>query len=88
MIPSILDKFSIQGPNGNHDCYMSLPARASLSDLKDGSWIRLFQLNVARALAAQLAIAVEYVHSQGFVHGDLHLGNILLECHLALMSFY
>jgi serine/threonine protein kinase len=31
------------------------------------------------ALAAQLALAVEYVHSQGFVHGDLHCGNILLQ---------
>ncbi|EYE95364.1 uncharacterized protein EURHEDRAFT_537109 [Aspergillus ruber CBS 135680] len=27
MIRSMLDKFSIQDPNGNHDCYVSLPAR-------------------------------------------------------------
>jgi serine/threonine-protein kinase SRPK3 len=79
MIPSILDRFSIQGPNGNHDCYATIPARTNLSGVKDGSWIRLFQLDVARALAAQLAIAVEYIHSQGVVHGDLHLGNILLK---------
>lgn len=39
----------------------------------------MFQLDVARALAAQLVLAVDYVHDQGFVHGDLHLGNILLK---------
>jgi serine/threonine-protein kinase SRPK3 len=78
MLPSILDRFSIQGPNGNHLCYVTAPARATLSGVKDGSWIRLFQLDVARALAAQLAIVVDYIHAQGIVHGDLHLGNILL----------
>lgn len=78
MIHSILDRFSIQSPNGNHACYVTVPARISLSGCKDGSWIRLFQLDVARVLCAQLALAVEYVHAQGFVHGDLHLGNILL----------
>ncbi|RXG42305.1 hypothetical protein VDGE_30681 [Verticillium dahliae] len=26
-----------------------------------------------------LALAVSAVHSQGYVHGDLHLGNILLQ---------
>lgn len=37
MLPSILDAFSIHGPNGEHICYVTSPARASLSDLKDGS---------------------------------------------------
>ncbi|PYI11614.1 kinase-like protein [Aspergillus sclerotiicarbonarius CBS 121057] len=79
MIPTILDSFNIQGPNGDHACYVTIPARTSLSGAKDESWSRLFQLDVARALAAQLAIAVEYIHSRGVVHGDLHLGNILLK---------
>ncbi|KAJ5385664.1 hypothetical protein N7509_008205 [Penicillium cosmopolitanum] len=79
MIPQVLDSFEIRGPNGTHPCYVSIPARMSLSDAKDASYNRLFQLEVARALAAQLALAVEYVHSQGFVHGDLHCGNVLLQ---------
>ncbi|KAI9933648.1 hypothetical protein MW887_008121 [Aspergillus wentii] len=79
MIPSVLDRFNIQGPNGNHACHVTIPGRTSLSRAKDGSWKYLFQIDVARALAAQLTMAVEYVHSQGFVHGDLHLGNILLQ---------
>lgn len=32
---------------------------------------------MARALAAQLATVIRYIHSEGFVHGDLHRGNIL-----------
>lgn len=79
MIPSILDRFTIHGPNGDHSCYVTVPARASLSDLKDGSWIRLFQIDVARALAAQLVLAVDCIHDQGIVHGDLHMGNVLLK---------
>lgn len=50
----------------------------SLSDAKNGSWISLFQVEVARATAAQLVIVVQYIHSQGFIHGDLHRGNTLL----------
>ncbi|KAE8402471.1 kinase-like domain-containing protein [Aspergillus pseudonomiae] len=79
MIPFILDTFEIQGPNGTHACYVTLPAKMSLSNVKDGSYIRLFKLEVARALAAQSAVAVEYVHSQGFAHGDLHYGNVLIQ---------
>jgi serine/threonine-protein kinase SRPK3 len=79
MVPSILDRLTIHGPNGNHVCYVAAPARASLSGVKDGSWIRLFQLDVARSLAAQLILVVDYVHAQGIIHGDFHLGNILLK---------
>ncbi|KAJ5353475.1 kinase-like protein [Penicillium brevicompactum] len=79
MIPSILDQFTIHGPNGTHACYITAPASTSLSGAKDGSWIRLIQLDVARSLAAQLVLAVDYIHTQGIVHGDIHLGNILLK---------
>ncbi|KAL4763084.1 kinase-like domain-containing protein [Aspergillus foveolatus] len=43
MVPSILGRHTIHGPNGEHACYVTAPARAR------------------------------------FVHGDLHLGNILLK---------
>jgi serine/threonine protein kinase len=79
MVPSVLDRLTIHGPNGKHACYVTVPVRASVSALNDGSWICLFQLDVAWALAAQLVLAVDYVHAQGSIHGDLHLGNILLK---------
>lgn len=93
MVPSVLDQFKIQGPNGIHVCYITASARGTLSDMKDGSWIRLFRINVARALAAQLVLVVDYIHAQGVVHGDLHMGNILLNLpsafdHLSLDQLY
>ncbi|XP_044723940.1 uncharacterized protein HRG_01836 [Hirsutella rhossiliensis] len=57
-IPAILDEFEVDGPNGTHPCYVTIPAQ------------------VARALAAKLILAVGFVHSQGFVHGDIHLRNV------------
>ncbi|KAM4055121.1 kinase [Hirsutella rhossiliensis] len=60
LLPAVLDRFSLCGPNGTHFCLVTNPAR------------------FARALPAQLAIAVARVHDQKYVHGDLHLGNILL----------
>jgi len=79
MIPIVVDRFSLDGPNGTHPCFITVPARCSLMDAKGASDTRLFQLDVARSLAAQLAMAISLVHSQGYAHGDLHLGNILLQ---------
>ncbi|UPL04352.1 hypothetical protein LCI18_015286 [Fusarium solani-melongenae] len=79
LILPMLDRFSVHGPNGTHPCFVTAPARCSLADAKEASGSRLFQLPVARSLAAQLAIAVAYTHKRGLVHGDLHLGNILLQ---------
>ncbi|GJC85702.1 serine/threonine-protein kinase SRPK [Colletotrichum liriopes] len=79
MIPTVLDRFSLDGPNGTHPCLVTVPARCSLMDAREASDSRLFQLDVARALAAQLAMAISLVHSKGYAHGDLHLGNLLLQ---------
>ncbi|KAL3481025.1 kinase-like domain-containing protein [Aspergillus californicus] len=73
-IPSFLDEFEVEGPNGRHTCYTSSLAACHLRDI---SFSRLFPLDVSRALIYRLAQAVEYVHSKGYVHGDIHLNNIL-----------
>ncbi|RCI07397.1 hypothetical protein L249_1365 [Ophiocordyceps polyrhachis-furcata BCC 54312] len=79
LLPVVLDRFQVCGPNGTHTCLVTLPARASLRDVKDPPGPCLFQLDVARSLAGQLAIAVSLVHAAGYAHGDLHLGNLLLQ---------
>ncbi|KAE8366542.1 kinase-like domain-containing protein [Aspergillus caelatus] len=84
IVPSVLNTFTIHGPNGSHSCYVTVLARASLSGVKNGSWIRLFQIDEARALAAQFVLTVDYVHTQGIIHGDIHMGNILLKSILEL----
>ncbi|PKX92357.1 uncharacterized protein P174DRAFT_431781 [Aspergillus novofumigatus IBT 16806] len=60
---------------------MVVNIRTALGDQIDCGQVAtgaLFQLDVARAIAAQFVIAVQYIHSQKLVHGDLHRGNILL----------
>ncbi|KAJ5345395.1 hypothetical protein N7452_003399 [Penicillium brevicompactum] len=49
------------------------------SNLKDVSFSHLFPLEVTRALSYHLTLAVAYTHKQGYVHGDLHLRNILVK---------
>ncbi|KJZ80123.1 hypothetical protein HIM_00837 [Hirsutella minnesotensis 3608] len=80
VLPSILDEFDVRGPNGTHKCYAVDPAQGNL---KESLFNRLFPIHVARALAAKLAIAVAFVHSKGFIHGDLHLRNVLVKLPLS-----
>ncbi|GAQ35826.1 hypothetical protein AtubIFM56815_002976 [Aspergillus tubingensis] len=75
-IPVPLDEFEVTGPNGTHPCYTTTPARCNLREV---SFSRLFPLDVARALSGGLILAVAYMHSQGYVHGDIHLRNILVK---------
>jgi serine/threonine protein kinase len=67
-LPQITDAFKVCGPNETHPCYTMTPAQGNL---KEASFSRLFPIQVARALAAKLAIAVAFVHSRGYVHGGV-----------------
>jgi serine/threonine-protein kinase SRPK3 len=69
IIPSILDRFDIQGHKGIHPCYVTAPGQASISEALEASDTVMFQLDVARALVAQLALGAAFIHSQGIVHG-------------------
>ncbi|KAF6808574.1 protein kinase domain-containing protein [Colletotrichum sojae] len=77
---SLLDSFVHEGPLGNHDCYVSVPQGYSIEAAQHDSG-RLdcyFSADVARAIAAQLIIAVSFLHENGIIHGDLTVGNFLL----------
>jgi serine/threonine protein kinase len=79
MILPILDAVVHDGPNGQHPCTVTPPARMSLASAKSATHgYNIFPLPVARAIAAQLAQVVAFCHAQGVVHGDLYTGNILL----------
>ncbi|POS73516.1 protein kinase [Diaporthe helianthi] len=66
LLPTILDAFDIRGPNGTHPCY-ALPL--AQGNLREASFSRLFPIQVARALSANLVTAVAVIHSLGIVHG-------------------
>lgn len=76
LIPLPLDEFTVDGPNGTHTCYTMSPARCNLREV---SFSHLFPLEAARALSGGLAMAVASAHSRGFVHGDIHLRNVLVK---------
>lgn len=68
MIISVLDHFNLDGPNGTHSCSVTIPARTSLA-LLAGYRCSCYHLPVVRSLAAQMVIALAYIHNQGVVHG-------------------
>lgn len=76
MIPTLLNTFRIRGPNGTHTCLVTDVARCSVIDAKHRGCYAPVILPVARAIAAQLILAVAYLHGKGFVHGG--------ECQLVL----
>lgn len=79
MIFPILDEFVLDGPNGQHPCIVTPPARMSIAAAKSATnGYNIFPLPTARSIAAQLAQVVAFCHEQGVVHGDLHTGNVLL----------
>ncbi|ROW07162.1 hypothetical protein VPNG_07339 [Cytospora leucostoma] len=78
-IPPFWDEFTIDGPNGTHRCIGTVPARMTVAEAQEASYTRLFQLKVARVIVAQLIKAVAFMHTRGYVHADLHLGNVLLK---------
>ncbi|KAL0636725.1 hypothetical protein Q9L58_004333 [Maublancomyces gigas] len=73
----ILDEFEIQGPNGNHRCIVTEPLGPSLYSVFDVLGGGRLPLDIGRKIAVQVAKGLSYLHTRG-VHGDLHLGNILL----------
>ncbi|KAH7151111.1 kinase-like domain-containing protein [Fusarium sp. MPI-SDFR-AT-0072] len=75
--PKLLDRFTIEGPNGSHPCLVTAPA-SSLVDAKLASTSHLFQLSTACSLATQSIMAIAHVHSLGYAHGNFHLNKILL----------
>ncbi|PYI31052.1 kinase-like protein, partial [Aspergillus indologenus CBS 114.80] len=79
VFPPLLDEFWVAGRNGRHRCVVTPPARMSLFDAKEASTFGLFRPRVAQSIIAQLLRGVSFLHGLGVVHGDLHLGNILVQ---------
>lgn len=70
MVQNLLDSFTISGPNGTHRCLVTDAARLNINEVKEYPYHRLLYLPVARAIATQLVLGVQFIHSQGIVHGS------------------
>ncbi|KAK5625837.1 hypothetical protein RRF57_001553 [Xylaria bambusicola] len=84
LVQSLMDTFELRGPNGHHKCLVMPPAMMSIRDAKEASYSRLFRPNTARSIITQLALAVDFAHSKGIVHGDIHMGNVFFRLPLGV----
>lgn len=74
IITSFKDEFYIDGPNGRHLCLASEAAACSIADSKEASRKWMFPLEIARAIVAQIILALRAIHSSGVIHGGtVHL---------------
>ncbi|KZF20039.1 CMGC/SRPK protein kinase [Xylona heveae TC161] len=87
IIAPLVDEFWVAGPNGKHRCIVTPPAQMSLFDAREASTLGLFRPNVAQSIVAQLIHGVAFLHSENIVHGDIHLGNILIQFPEAIDRF-
>ncbi|KAF8067644.1 kinase-like domain-containing protein [Lyophyllum atratum] len=78
-VMKVFDDFDIDGPNGTHRCIVTELLGPHIGcDLEDVYDDEQFPFEVRKKIAAQIARGVAYLHKCGVVHGDLHLGNMLL----------
>jgi serine/threonine protein kinase len=91
-IVPLTSSFTHPGPNGEHKCLVFehmgctvgdiLPSRAEEACVIHRSNLRYVDhgLNTRRAksILRQMLAALVTLHSKGLIHGDLHLGNVLL----------
>ena len=68
-VVSFLDDFSIDGPNGRHQCIVSEVVGASIIEAREATTHEVLPLDVARRIIAQLALGLAYTHSCGILHG-------------------
>ena len=68
-LSALWDDFSINGPNGQHRCLVSKPARRSIASLKKASNQWLVPIKIARAITAQAILGVQSIHRSGIIHG-------------------
>ncbi|KAH7907874.1 kinase-like domain-containing protein [Hygrophoropsis aurantiaca] len=85
----VLDLFTVHGPNGTRinvsllwdSYYEVLDSKSGVAE-EPGYPVEMkvgeYPVDMAKTMVAQLAQGVAYLHRAGIVHGDLHLGNVLL----------
>jgi len=68
-VSSLLNDFSIRGPNGNHRCLVTEILGPTVSDVKESFDCDLLSLDIARRVTVQLALGLADIHSCGIIHG-------------------
>lgn len=81
------DFFEHHGPNGRHACFVFEPMGPNLNELlhllhltfpAGGPYERYFPKQFAKRALRDILLGLQFLHANGVVHGDLHMGNILV----------
>ncbi|CAI6342237.1 unnamed protein product [Periconia digitata] len=74
---SMLDNFQLEGPNGSHDCFVLEMLGPSVSDLVETRMSdERLPGKLAKTIAKQALLGLDYLHQQKIGHGDLHIRNL------------
>ena len=80
-VSSLLDEFSVTGPNGTHRCLVGEVLGPSVLDVKESHECELLPLGIARRVTVQLAMGLAAIHSCGVVHGGKFTASEVLSAH-------
>lgn len=73
IVQNLLDSFTFSGPNGTHRCLVMDTARVNIHEAKEAAYHRLLHLPAARAIVSQIILRLQFIHSQGIVHGGMFI---------------
>ncbi|KAI0404077.1 kinase domain-containing protein [Xylaria palmicola] len=72
-ISNLYAQFTIQGPNGSHQCLVLSVLGPSIEKIQHSG----FAVELKRAVAKQIACGLAHLHKAGVCHGDLTHANVL-----------
>ncbi|KAF8474634.1 kinase-like domain-containing protein [Kalaharituber pfeilii] len=76
-IPTLIDSFYLDGPNGRHLCLVMDVVGPIASFVGERCKGERLTAKLTRMVSRQLMLAVDYLHECGVAHGDIHVGNVL-----------
>ncbi|KAF8474217.1 kinase-like domain-containing protein, partial [Kalaharituber pfeilii] len=82
--PTLLDEFTIHGPNGEHLCLVTEVLGPSLDVVQDCCEQEMLPVEVAKKVVVQLIQAIIELHNCGIVHGGISTFPLLSRFHTHL----
>ncbi|KAL6914795.1 hypothetical protein FSST1_012555 [Fusarium sambucinum] len=77
-IIQLLDHFTVDGPNGSHECLVMEIAGPNVQDSLGAYRYNGLPATLAKVVAKQVLQGLDFLAVYGIAHGDLHTKNIVL----------